>query len=277
MELVKHKDISDFRRRCRDWLMRDEALHNGLIGSLDLLVEGSSVYSPPYWFGTVEDDGEILGVGMHTKPDGLITTNLPGAVLQDVFKSVDEVVGPPHRIMAPDFVANWLANMWAQNDELRRKLQCVWNVYNLEACDMTKIDVPGKLRMSTDSDQETARRWGEEYGIVKPAPVDVAQFMLRKMRRKELYFWENDGPTTMLTLSSFTANGVRISSVFTPKESRGHRYASAMVSGICGMLFEKGMKFVTLVAVDGDPAERIYQRLGFKKIGSRSCYNLEPL
>jgi len=257
--------------------MRDEALHNGLIGAIDLLVKGSSVYSPPYWFGTVEDTGEIVAVAMHTKPDGLITTAMPGSILDDVFQSVDEVVGPPHRIMAPEAEANWLSNTWATHDELRRTLQMVWNVYCLKACDMPAVDVPGQLRVSTDIDSGTAEQWGTEYGIEKPAPVDVAQFMLRKLRRKELYFWEDDGKKTMLTLSSFTENGVRISSVYTPKDHRGHRYASATVAATCRMLFDQGMKFITLVAIDGDPAERIYQRLGFERIGSRSCYNLEPL
>lgn len=277
MKLVEFKDVAEFRRRVRDWLMLDEALHNGLIGALDLLVEGSSVYSPPYWFGAVEEEGEILGIGVHTKPDGLVMTAMPGSILKDVFHAVDRVVGPPHRIMAPEPASNWLSNTWARHDELRRRLQMVWNVYKLEASDLPMVDVPGELRHSTESDNETAQSWGTEYGIEKPAPVDVAQFMLRKLRRNELYFWDNDGPKTMLTLSGFTENGVRISSVYTPNEHRGNRYASATVATTCRMLFDKGMKFVTLVAVDGDPAERIYQRLGFEKIGSRSCYNLDPL
>jgi predicted GNAT family acetyltransferase len=92
-----------------------------------------------------------------------------------------------------------------------------------------------------------------------------------------MYVWDNNGPTTLITLSGFTENGVRISAVYTPVEHRGHGYASIAVAKMCDELFAKGYSFVTLVAIDGDPAEKIYRRLGFKKIGSRACYILMPL
>ena len=277
LELITHCTAKLLSDRCREWLLEDEVLNNGIIGSLDLLVEESSVYSPPYWFATVEELGKVVGVAMHTKPDGMVMTALPKEILQEVFNSVDQVVGPPHRIYGPMAAAEWLSGKWVASRKLRRELQMVWNVYVLDASHPPERDAAGFLRVSTDDDAEFAERWGRAYGDEKPAPVDVSQFMLRKLRRKELFFWDNEGPTTLLTLSGFTEKGVRISAVYTPVEHRGKGYGSAAVASMCRQLFGEGKTYVTLTAIKGDPVERMYQRLGFDKIGARACYILVPL
>jgi predicted GNAT family acetyltransferase len=277
LKVITYSNVSLLRGRCRDWLLRDEAINNGIIGAIDLQAEDSSVYAPPFWYASIEDEGEILGVALHSKPDGLMTTKMPAACFDDVFRSVDEVVGPPHRILAPVDVASSLSKRWATSRYLQSQLQMTWNVYTLESPTTSHKQVDGDLRAANDGDQDVARRWGTAYGDEKPAPVDVAEFMLRKLRRKEMYIWDNGGPTTLITLSGFTTNGVRISSVYTPAEHRGHGYASIAVAKMCDVVFEKGYSFVTLAAIAGDPAERIYQRLGFKQIGSRACYILMPL
>lgn len=277
MKVVPFKDAAALMERCKKWLFENEALNNGLIGTLDLLIAGSSVYTKPFWLGAVENDGNIVGVAVHAKPDGLVTTRIPIAALDDLLQAIDEAIGAPHRILAPKAVAGVLAVKWAERSKLRQELQVVWNVYMLRSLAPPARPVAGSLRLGDDNDRDIVRDWGRIYGEEVPAPVDVTEFMLRKLRRKELFLWEDNGPTTLVTLSGFTDHGVRVSSVFTPVEFRGRGYASAAVAAVCSRQFEQEMSFVTLVAVDGDPAERIYQRLGFEKIGSRACYNIVPL
>lgn len=277
MEVVTYSTVDQFRGRCRDWLLRKETINNSIIGAIDLQLEDNSVYAPPFWYATVEKDGKILGVAMHSKPDGLTTTKLPADCYEDIFHSADQAVGPPHRILAPVDVACWLSARWEKVRNMQRELQMTWNVYALGSPVTSKKTPPGHLRLANSSDRDIASTWGAAYGAEKPAPVDVAEFMLRKLRREEMYVWDNNGPTTLLTLSGFTENGVRISSVYTPAAHRGRGYASIAVANLCDVIFAKGYSFVTLVAIDGDPAERIYQRLGFEQIGSRACYVLTPL
>ena len=257
--------------------MTEEALNNGLIGTIDLLVAKSKVYSPPYWLATIEDDGDVVAVAVHTKPDGLVVTDLPVEVAHSLVREIDDAIGPPHRIMAPKHLGEILASSWVKARDVTTDLQMVWNAYVLRGPTARTKKVEGSLRLASEKDKDLARTWGKLYGKEKPAPVDVSEFMLRKLRRQELYVWDNQGVTTLLTLSGFTDTGVRISAVYTPHEHRGKGYASAAVAAAAAMLFENGRSFVTLVAIEDDPAERIYQKLGFERIGSRACYSVSPL
>ena len=89
--------------------------------------------------------------------------------------------------------------------------------------------------------------------------------------------WDDCGPTTVLTVSGSTDNGIRISSVFTPSHLRGRGYASSAVARLSNDLLDQGKRFVVLITRNEDYSERIYHRLGFKKIGKRVCFNLNPL
>jgi RimJ/RimL family protein N-acetyltransferase len=260
-----------------DWLYENEALNNGIIGTVDLLVAESIVYSPPYWFATIEERSGIVGVGLHATPDGLVMSHLPVEAAGAVFESVDNAIGPPHRILAPEPIASGLASRWMARQNIRSDLNKTWNVYVLNETHLPMPDTSGFLRPADKDDETIARLWGRAYGEESPAPVDVAEFMLRKLRRKEMYVWDDNGPTTIVTLSGMTRNGCRISSLYTPGKFRGRGYGSAAVTAFCEMIFENGTTHITLAAVAGEAAERIYQRLGFRKIGSRVCYSLSPL
>lgn len=263
--------------RAGERLFELESLNNGLLGAIELILAGSKVYPPPHWFGTIEDQGRILGVGIYSRPDGLLATDLPLEALEQVIHSMEHAVGAPHRILAPVKVSQGLAEQWTKVAAVRSALDQIWNVYELHTLIQPERSATGNLRLGQDSESDIIKQWGRLYGEEKPAPVDVAEFMLRKLSRGELYVWDDDGPTTLITLSGFTDNGVRISSVYTPVEFRGKGYASSAVAALSADLLEQGRKFLTLVAVEDDPAERIYQRLGFERIGQRACYNLIPL
>ncbi|MGB5335382.1 MAG: GNAT family N-acetyltransferase [Woeseiaceae bacterium] len=136
-------------------------------------------------------------------------------------------------------------------------------------------DIPGELRKGNEDDDQIVRYWGQFYGEEKPAPVDVSDFMARKLSEGDLYIWDDHGPRTMIALSGRVGRGIRVSAVYTPPEHRGKGYASAGVAEICRRELDGSRDFVTLVAEIDDPAERMYQRLGFYKIGERSCFLLK--
>jgi len=244
----------------------------------DLIAESSEAFFGPYWFGAVKStSGRLQGCGIHAKPDGLVLTDIPESAIDDIFLSIDGAIGAPHRIMAPDEVAKSLAYLWEEKRGMRPYLHSRWNQFRVDTVVRPESPSDGRLRKGTEHDRDFVRTWGVAYGNEKPAPVNVAEFMLRKLRQGELFFWEDDEPKTMITLSGPTNTGIRISSVFTPQDQRGKGYASTAVANLSDNLLRKGRTFVTLTTQKDDPAERVYRRLGFNLIGSRSCYLLTPL
>ena len=69
----------------------------------------------------------------------------------------------------------------------------------------------------------------------------------------------------------------RIRAVYAPPGSRGHGYASACVCYVCRVLRdEKGWPYCLLFAdVDSAPANRLYQRVGFKLLHTFQEYDFE--
>ena len=58
-----------------------------------------------------------------------------------------------------------------------------------------------------------------------------------------------------------------------PLDGRG--YASAAVAALTQAELNDGREFVVLNVTDGNPAARIYQRLGYRLIGSRDCFLID--
>lgn len=277
MRVITHDTALTLREQSYRWLENDEAVNNGLITIVDLLAQGTAVYSRPFWLATVEIAGEVVGCGIHVKPDGLVIGEMPEAAYDAVFDSVNHHVGAPHRILAPVNIAESLACRWEAEGDLRKSAPQYFNCNRLHSLIPPKIIANGRLRRGQDSDRKLVEEWGQAYAEEKPVPVDVPSFMARKLRRRELFIWEDNSPKTVITLSGPTENGIRLSSVFTPVSSRGHGYATSAVATISENQLNSGKNFVVLVTQKGDAAERMYHRLGYQKIGERCCYMLDSL
>lgn len=279
IELVSYKDPELFRRVCFPWLLEEEDLNNALIGMVDLIADGSSVYSKPYFLATLTKDSKLVGCCAYANPDGLLVSAMSEPAAHCVLERFDSRIGIPRRIVGPPAIARLMSTNWREKEPVRQTLQTVWNIWRIDAIPTHSIQSAGELRLGSSSDEELVADWGRSYGEEKPhAPINVRSFMLRKLRRRELFIWEDSGPTTILTLSGATKNGVKISAVFTPVEKRGAGHATNAVAKLVEHQILTGRKFLTLVTEDGEHhVDRMYQKLGFRRIGTRHCYTLEPL
>ena len=274
LRIVVYTDPNEFKERCRNWLLTDEAINNGLISAIDLIANGSLAYWEPYWFGLVQEGDKILSVALYCQPDGLVFSEIDDQAVPLIFESVSESIGVPRRLMGPEVTCDRLAKYWKDKGVAKIDPDGHWNVQWVKKVTAPARPAKGRLRKGESSDEGWVANWGKKYGEEKPAVVNVSEFMLRKLRRNELYVWENDGPKTMVTVSGFTDHGVRISAVFTPTEHRGGGYASIAVAVMTQDLLDQGFEFVTLHTREGDAAVRVYERLGYEQIERRSCYFL---
>ena len=234
------------------------------------------MFTGPYWFAAVENDnGDIIGCGTHNLPDGLWILETPESMLETIHRSVVDAVGVPHRIMAPQNVAKWLAERCSETSKARGRLQARWHTYRLDNVIWPVKDVPGELRKGRIGEEDLIARWGRAFGEEQPAPADVADFMLRKLSEGDLYVWDNTGAKTILSLSGREGKGIRISGVYTPPEFRCRGYTSAAVAALSHAKLCNGSEFVVLNVTDGNPAEGLYQRLGYRLIGSRDCFLMD--
>ena len=270
------EDAEHFLRRCETWLLERSDIHNPMYSSATLISRESPVFKGPYWFGAIEDDdGNIVACGNHNYPDGLCLSETPKSMLDAVHRSFVDAVGVPHRIMAPQITARWLADRFSDSSKVSGRFQARWHTYRLDDLIWPVKDVAGQLRKGRSEEADLIARWGRAFGEEQPAPVDVSEFMLRKLSEGDLYVWDDSGAKTILTLSGRAGKGIRISGVYTPPEFRGNGYASAAVAALSHAKLSNGRDFVVLNVTNGNPAEGLYQRLGYRLIGSSDCFLMD--
>jgi len=273
---VTYKDAEHFLSRCKGWLLERSDIHNIMYSSAILIARESPVFTGPYWFAAIEDDdGNIVACGNHNLPNGLCLSETPENMLEAVCRSFVDAVGVPHRITAPQITANWLAERFSDTSKVGRPFQVRWHTYRLDNVVWPVKDVPGQLRKGRMDEVDLVAEWGRAFGEEDPAPVDVSDFMRQKLSDGDLFVWDNIGAKTLLTLSGRTGKGIRISGVYTPPEFRGRGYASAAVAALSHAELSNGREFVVLNVADGNPAARLYQRLGFRLIGSSDCLSMD--
>lgn len=276
MKLVTFTDAERFLDRCEGWLLERSDIHNTMYSSLLLVARQSRVITGPYWFGAIENgDGDIVACGFHNLPDGLYMAEIPDSIVDAVVESIIDAVGVPHRIMAPRDTAALLVERSSERSGVWGRLHDRWLTYRLDEAVAGVEGVSGRLRKGRQEEDDLIAKWGRAYEEEEPGHINVPEFMLRKRFEGNLYIWDHNGPRSLLTLSGPAGKGIRISSVFTPHDFRRRGYASAAVATVSEAQLSSGREFIVLSVIDGHPAERIYQRLGFRLLGSRDCYEMD--
>lgn len=274
LDIVQHKSAADLLDRCQDLLSAYEAENNNMIHLLRLIAEESNVLQPPYWFGTIEHEGEPVGCCVHAAPDGLVTTRMPKNAAAPLYEAVSTHIPSLGRIVGEPGFLRELAGQFANRSNLDAKISSNWQVYRLDKVNTPDDQGNGLLRRATDLDRYLVEQWADAYGEERQPFLNVTEFMLGKLESQELYLWIDPGPRSMITTSGRGMSARRISSVFTPAEFRGRGYASRAVAAVSTELLRKGSEYVVLTAELGQAVVRIYERIGFYPVGHRRSYKL---
>ncbi|MBU2676732.1 MAG: hypothetical protein KJP16_06565 [Gammaproteobacteria bacterium] len=275
MNVTVYNDPTQFLEVCKPVLEQHAAVNNGVLSMIALIEGGSDIFELPAWQATIEDNGRIIGCACHSKPDGLQLTVIPDEAVPLLFAAIDRDIGMPHRILANENNSRRLAQLWKEERGATVTLSTEWHVYQLHKVVPPKRRANGELRKARNDELDLVANWGRHYGDEKPAPVDVSDFMVRKLRDGNLFVWDDEGARTILALSGHIDKCSRISAIYTPPEFRGRGYGSTATADLSQRQLDKGCEVVTLSAMIGDPSERIYIALGYEEISTRLCYLLE--
>lgn len=274
--VVRHQTADEFIANCGGWLSEKEDLHNGILSLAHALGSGKHIHKRPFIFRHFEKNGEIVGCAIFAEPDGITLSEMPVDVADRFFIDLKTDIQTPSRIHGPRQPANQLADHYAGLTDSTVALHSEWNVYRLDTSPTRLRTAKGTVRIGDRSDGDMVRAWGKLYDAEKPANVNIEKFLFRKLEDGLLYFWVDQKPKALLTLSGINCSGNRISSVFTPEEYRGKGYATSLVQEMSFNLLGSGKNFVTLNTEIGDAAERIYEKLGYYIVGGRVSFTLTP-
>lgn len=268
-----YPDAALFLEACLPWLMRREDFYNGMISTALLVRDQSRIFSPPYLFVSLLTDSQVVGCAIHAMPDGLLLSELPSRDAQrKLANHLPTALARPHRISGDAKSAQGLKSLLEEFHNEKYSLEQIWNVYRLDKVPDLRPTIAGRLRLCARSERSLVREWSKLYADERHTPIDTESFFLRKLDEQLMYVWDLNGPQALATISAPTRNGIKISAVFTPAQSRRSGFATAIVSELSRHLLAEKYKFVTLSAEHGQDSERIYRAIGFRQIGTRSSY-----
>src|SRR4051794_24976356 len=199
--------------------------------------------SVPCWFAAFVDRGQVVGTAMRTAPFGefpayLMPMSDDAAVLlaRTLLGRDEPVLGangalPAVRVFCPE-----MASATRQRGTLRQQTP-PFELGGLKE----PAAVPGLLRPATVDEQAVVTGWylafmtdaDEQAGRVpgeSPHESPEPEEMRRRIESGQIFVWDVNGAPVHVTAATTPAFGVsRVGPVYTPKEHRGHGYASRAV------------------------------------------------
>lgn len=265
-ELVRHAGPGDFLQRAESWLLASEAEHN-LHLSLAYVRRDAGATGADVLFGTVEQDGDLVGCVIRTPPHKVLITSMPPEAAPDIVGPVAELYDEIPAVLGQADSAVAVASAWTALKGGGWETGMQQRIYRLDQVEPVR-PVPGAMRLATMDDLELLTDWGTGFARDAGHAFLLAREQVNRMiERQDLHIWQDESPASMAVAQGATPNGCRIGYVYTPRELRGRGYASALVARLSQRMLDSGMTFCVLYTDLGNPTPNaIYQRIGYNAI-----------
>ena len=265
-ELVRHAGPGDFLQRAESWLLASEAEHN-LHLSLAYVRRDAGATGADVLFGTVEQDGDLVGCVIRTPPHKVLITSMPPEAAPDIVGPVAELYDEIPAVLGQADSAVAVASAWTALKGGGWETGMQQRIYRLDQVEPVR-PVPGAMRLATMDDLELLTDWGTGFARDAGHAFLLAREQVNRMiERQDLHIWQDESPVSMAVAQGATPNGCRIGYVYTPPELRGRGYASALVARLSQRMLDSGMTFCVLYTDLGNSTPNaIYQRIGYNAI-----------
>lgn len=269
MKLTQHTTPASFLEEATPFLTEAEAENGLMLGIAGALPETPDPDGSPPWLMTVGTAGRVVACAIRTPPKRVLITQGPTEALQLLAEGAAErgadlpgVLGP--RGPALDYAAHW-ARLTGRTHEIFMEQ----GIYRLDSDDLTIPETSGRSREATADDIELLASWIAQFkSEADPGDTsDARSAAEHRVKEGSVFVWEDGSPVSIAAFSGPTPNGIRISLVYTPPESRGRGYASALVGRLSGHLLSTGKAFCLLYTDMANPtANKIYRQLGYRLV-----------
>lgn len=285
MKFVQYSDIAIFRQRVDDFLLREEILHNIIIGITTRLMNGEQ--AGDLFLGYVEDAAsKVVATTMSTALRGSVLLSQISdkdaiAYLVNAYaetrKSLSGVEGSPEDSLQ-------FAKLWQEYSGQSFYTFMELGFYRLDSV-IAPENVQGYARVANDNDSDMLVDWliqfSNDTSMNKNYSRDNAENNIRRKLNHPILggirIWMDDNkPVSMAAATRETPNGGNISLVYTPDKFRGHGYASAITATVSQEILNMGKQFCFLTTDLANPiSNKIYKSIGYTHIGNQRRIDFE--
>jgi predicted GNAT family acetyltransferase len=284
MQLMRFGDPAAYYVHVKDFLEAHEAEHCLMLGiCTTLMTQPDNGREPPY-LAAVQQEDRVIAAALLTPPHNavlsLVAPYVRGPAVELLARDLYAAYGTalPGAI-GPSQVSAAFAEHWHTVTERAYHPSMKERIYKLEQV-AAPSGVPGRMRPAGEADRELLARWIEEFDAealagreIHDGAAWVEDALAAPPDLRGLWIWEDGESVSMVGYGGRTPNGMRIGPVYTPREHRGHGYASALTAEVSQMLLDGGRRFVFLFTNLANPtANHIYQEIGYKPVCDVDVY-----
>jgi GNAT superfamily N-acetyltransferase len=294
MELRFYDDPGEFLDVARGHLSEQPVLGTVVAGVATRIDEQRSAgvawpEGVPCWFAAFVDRGQVVTTAMRTATFGefpayLMPMSDDTAVLlaRTLLERDEPVLGANGALPGVQVFCEEMADATGKRATVGQHTR----LFELGAL-KEPPQVPGRLRPAALDEQDLVTGWydafmrdadeqaGRETGSSAheaPPPDD----MRRRIEKGRIFVWEVDGAAVHVTAATDPAFGVsRVGPVYTPKEHRGHGYASRAVYEVSAFLRERGERACLFTDQANPTSNKIYEALGYERLVDMANMNVK--
>lgn len=242
---------------------------------------GRGSAAPYRWWAIARDDaGRVTGVGMRTAPFAPYPVYLlpmpdeAAVALARLLHERGEMVGGVNGALpAAQVFADETARLTGGTAVVHEHLRL------FELGELVTPPAPaGRLRPAVRADAELCLAWFRAFGAdaaeqagregehaMEEFSLDL---ILARIDEGLIWLWEDEAGTPVhLTAANLPANGVtRIGPVYTPKDRRGHGFASRAVAEVSQAYVEQGIRCCLFTDQANPTSNRIYEAIGYEPV-----------
>ncbi|MGI2902976.1 GNAT family N-acetyltransferase [Tolypothrix sp. VBCCA 56010] len=278
MKVYRYQDANQFYDRVKDYLLRDEALHNRLLVLCHSLIHNPEAFEEKPLLATVEVEGDIVAVAIRTRLRNLLLSKIQDfGAIEAIAQNLHLTENSLAEVNAPNAEAKAFAETWRSLTSQSYEIKMALRAFQLKQVEKIS-QATGELRQATESDtlteslreRELLIDWFEAFVVeaLGIAATNTERAVERHLQRGTAYLWEDETPVSMACHVGITPNGAAISVVYTPPEHRRKGYASSCVAALSQILLSRGHKYCFLFTDLANPtSNHIYQAIGYQSVG----------
>jgi GNAT superfamily N-acetyltransferase len=280
LKLYEFDNVQNFIRKVGDFLEKNEAANNLLLGLIYSLLEremNGEKFTDTF-MGAVDDfDGNLVlvvlmnRINLIVSGEGLEIDSAIDNTVTYLYKSGWDVPG----VVGPIAIAHQFAFEWARKKKIIPFVKMNQRIYQLDKVNPIQFN-SGKLQLADINDLELVTDWIYEFcesideKIVREEAIKKAR---ENLKNSSLYIWKDHDYVSMAKKARPTKNGVVLSLVYTPPVFRNKGYASSCVASLSQLLLDEGYKFCSLYTDLSNPTSNdIYSKIGYHPIQDSIMY-----
>lgn len=254
-----------FVARCRKWVDTADSPYHTLLSIAFGAIDGYSSFKENAVYGIVTKGGEVSGCWIQIRDGQIYLPNLGPDEVRVVCDVLLRDSYAINTVSAPEETALQFSESWSALTGTQLKPKSRWQVMVASPPLESAGQHRGQIQLAAADARATIEAWSRAYELERPAPMSIADFLLGKQERGELYLWVDDEPVAMLATTTRIEERARLVALYTPTRFRRNGYGSMLVSQTTKLLLDRGF---SSCAVSFDTSDEflgdLYASIGYR-------------